>query len=72
MKISVEYNLEDLTYAQLMSMLLFLRESNQIENIKAVNMQLKILDQRIGRTYRPYKFPEMWPKKTFWQRIFNK
>lgn len=71
-KILVEYNLEELSYNQLRSMLLFLKQSNQNENIKAVNVQLMRLDSIIGMSTEPYKFPEMEPNKTFWQKLFGK
>lgn len=69
MKISVEYELNDLSYEQLVNLLLFLRQSNQIDNMRIVNAKLTNLDSIVSRSTAKWKSKEI--KKTFWQTIFK-
>ena len=70
-KILVEYDLEEMTFNQLRHMALFLKNSNQIENLKIVNIQLKRVEQRIINNAEDYLFAEIKPKKSFLQKIFG-
>lgn len=72
MKINIEYELDDMTYVQLKSMAMYLKSTNQNENLKSVNIRLRILESRIGRSSSRYELPEIKKRKTFWQRLFNR